>query len=98
MPIDPRIRRRLVADANKLKACAALSADKISDGVVEHVRRCFGEQELIKVRIHAGDRAECEASASRLAERIPCEVVQRVGRTVTLYRPRSDGDAGGDQN
>ena len=86
MPMDPHIRRRLVADANKLKACAALSADKMSNGVIDHVRRCFGEQELIKVRIHAADRGECEASANQLAERIPCEVVQRLGRMVTLYR------------
>jgi RNA-binding protein YhbY len=42
---------------------------------------------LGKVRIHADSGAECEQAAAELAQRVPCEVVSRVGRVVLLHRP-----------
>jgi RNA-binding protein YhbY len=42
-----------------------------SDAVVEHVRRHLAEHELVKVRIRADSRTECEQAAAVLAARVP---------------------------
>ncbi len=92
MALDARKRRDLVASANRLKISVTLSADSISDATIEHVRRCFTKHELIKVRIATPDRDAFKSAADRLAQRTPCDVIQRLGRVVTLYRPGQDAD------
>jgi len=87
-------RRALAAKGHRLKAHVIIRADELSDATVAHVRRAFGDRELIKVRISTDDRQQCLLAAQELAERIPCELVQRVGRVALLYRPaeRKDND------
>lgn len=90
--LEARKRRHLIAQANRLRAVAAIAAETPADEAAAHVRRCFGDGEMIKLRIQAEDRAACEAAAARVAAAVPCEIVQRVGRVVTLYRSREDAD------
>ncbi len=92
MALDARKRRDLVTSANRLKISATVAADSISDATIEHVRRCFTKHELIKIRIATPDRDAFKSAADRLAEKTPCDVVQRLGRIVTLYRPGRDAD------
>jgi RNA-binding protein YhbY len=92
MALDAKKRRHLIARANRLKAVAAIAAETPAEDAAAHLRRCFTDAEMVKLRIHAEDRATCEAAAARVAAAVPCEIVQRVGRVVTLYRPREDAD------
>ena len=85
-------RRALVAKGNRLKARVIIRADELSDATVAHVRQAFGDRELIKVRISTDDRQRCLQTAQELADRIPCELVQRVGRVALLYRPADEAD------
>lgn len=94
MGLSSAERRVLTAQGNRLKARVIIRAGELSDATVAHVRQAFGDKELIKVRINADDRQECGQAAQELAERIPCELVQRVGRVALLYRP---ADEAGDQ-
>lgn len=87
MGLSSRERRALAARGNRLKAHVTIRADELSDATVAHVRQAFGDQELIKVRISSDDRHQCLAAAQELARRIPCELVQRVGRVALLHRP-----------
>jgi RNA-binding protein len=93
MPLSPHERRTLAAQANRLKARVIIRAAALSEATVAHVRRAFGQRELLKVRISTDDRAECAEVARRLAEQIPCELVQVVGRVALLYRPPAPPDA-----
>ncbi len=92
MALDARKRRDLVAYANRIKVSATVAADSISDATIEHVRRCFTKHEMIKIRIATPDRDAFKSAADRLAQGTPCDVVQRLGRVVTLYRPCQDAD------
>ncbi len=92
MILDPKKRRHLIAQANRLRPVAAIAAETPAEQAAAHVRRCFGGAEMVKLRIQADDRAACEAAAARVAAAVPCEIVQRVGRVVTLYRPLTDAD------
>ena len=90
MRLSSRERRALAAKANRLKANVIIRAEELSDATVDHVRNVFGTRELIKVRISTDDREACARAAAELAERIPCELVQRVGRVALLYRPAAE--------
>ncbi len=87
MPLSSGERRALAAQGNRLKAHVIIRADELSETTVAHVRQAFGQNELIKIRLSTDDRQECARAAEELAQRIPCELVQRVGRVVLLYRP-----------
>jgi RNA-binding protein len=80
-------RRALAVQGNRLKAHVVIRAGELSEATVAHVRQAFGQKELIKIRLSTDDRQECARAAQKLAQRIPCELVQRIGRVVLLYRP-----------
>lgn len=90
VPLNATRKRQLSSDANRLKAQITVSADSVSDAVIEHVRNAFRDRELVKIRIHAADRAACDAAARLIAERAPCQLVKRVGKVATFYRVRID--------
>ncbi len=87
MSLSAQERRALVAQSHRLEPVAVVSADKLTDAVVEHVRTAFAGRTLLKVRIQADSGAECDAGATDLARRVPCEIVRRIGRVVVLYQP-----------
>ena len=89
--IDPKQRRELSALANRLKASLTIGGDDVSDSVIAHVRDAMKRTELMKIRVDAEERAVCDAVAEQLETRVPCDVVQRVGRVLTLYRPLPAG-------
>lgn len=89
--LDPRTRRELSAQGHHLKAQITVPAGQPSEAIVDHVRQALRRHPLVKVRIPAVDRNTCQATAAALAEQVPCELVQRVGRVALLYCP----DAGG---
>lgn len=92
MPLSSTQRRALAARGNRLKVCVIIGAGELSEATVTHVRQALTGKELIKVRISTDDRQECARAALELAERIPCELVQRVGRVALLYRPTEENE------
>ena len=92
MGLSSAERRALAAKGNRLKARVTIRAAELSDATVAHVRQAFGDKELIKVRISTDDRQQCLRAAQELADRIPCELVQRVGRVALFYRPADEAD------
>jgi RNA-binding protein len=93
MSLSSSERRALAVRGNRLKASVIVRAGELSDATVAHVRQAFGAKELIKIRISTDDREEFSRAARDLAERIPCELVQRVGRVALLYRPAAGATA-----
>lgn len=84
--MDPHLRRDLSARANRLRARVTLAGTDPDAGAVAHLRACFESADLVKVRVNTADRAAADAVAEQLARLVPCEVVQRVGFVLTLYR------------
>ena len=93
MALSAHERRELAARGRRLKAEVTIAAGRVSDNTVEHVRRFLAERELAKVRIRADSREECEAAAAELVQRVPCELVRRVGRVVLLHRRAASREA-----
>lgn len=92
--VDADLRRELSARANRLKPAATVSPESADAAV--HLRKCFSQSELVKVRVNSDNRDEVEALGARLAAQVPCEVVQRIGFVLTLYRPLADRACAGE--
>ncbi len=103
MALSAKEKRALVGASHRLKPAVVLDADGVSASAAEHVRNCFADREMIKVRIHADSGAACDAAAVELAEQVPCEIIKRIGRVVLLYRTptepeRTGGEPGGEND
>jgi RNA-binding protein len=91
--LSSKQRREMLAAANRLKPALTISGDEPGDRTVQHVRQAFSRRELIKIRIASDDRADRAEIVSELAESVPCEIVDLIGRVAVLYRaPRGDSD------
>lgn len=93
MPLDARHRKQLAARGNRLSAGLTLGDAELSERAVDHVRRSFAHTDLLKVRINVDDRELFALLCEDLAARVPCELVQRIGRVALLFRPLPE-DAG----
>jgi RNA-binding protein len=89
VPLSSKERRELAARGHHLKASVTLPTEVIADHV-RQVRNAFAGDDLIKIRIRGEDRAACERAAAEVADSVPCEIVQRVGRVVLLYKRKED--------
>jgi RNA-binding protein len=94
MALTPKQRRQLAATGHRLKPSIVLGEQDVTDAVTEHVRRAFDSAELVKIRVSTKDRDVCAAVVSQIVRRVPCEVVQRVGRVALLYRKTHEPDSG----
>jgi RNA-binding protein YhbY len=86
--MDSKLRRSLSAAGNTLKAAIAIAGGDLSESVIKHVQTAFGDEQLMKVRVHGDDRVECQLVGEQLAEKVPCEVVSVRGRVLLLYRAK----------
>jgi RNA-binding protein len=89
-------KRELATRGHHLKAHVNVGGGELSDAAVEHVRKAFGDKDLLKVRVSTDDRDECTTTARQLAERVPCELVRVMGRVALLYRAGAEGDPNGE--
>lgn len=89
MSLPPAERRAIAARHRQSHAGVTLSADQLTDEVAAHVRQAFGGRAALKVRVNADNHKATDAVGAWLAERVPCEVVERRGRVLLLYRATS---------
>ena len=79
-------RRRLRQIAHHLDPVVIIGDQGVSDAVIAETERALADHELIKVRIHSGDREERAAAAAALASACHAETVQSVGKILVLFR------------
>lgn len=84
-------RAHLRSLAHPLKPLAHIGKEGATEGAIRSLRQMFDTHELIKVRVLEAAPKAAREMGFALAEGIDgAEVVQTVGRTVTLYRPDSE--------
>lgn len=86
MSLSSQQRHDLMARGHRLKATITVAGELPSQSAVDHVRRTFSGRDLFKVRVNTEDRDTCDRVGAALAEAVPCELVQRIGRVLLLYR------------
>jgi RNA-binding protein len=79
-------RAALRAEAHHLAPAVHVGGQGLTDSVVQTLDDTLRTRELVKVKLGKGTDLRAKEAAGELAERTGSEVIQVIGRTVTLYR------------
>lgn len=85
--LRPAERAARRADAHRLEPVVAIGVGGLTDSVRKEADAALAAHGLIKLRVHAGDRAEREALLEQLADALNAAPVQHIGRLLVLWRP-----------
>lgn len=83
-------KRYLRGLAHDLKVVLIVGAKGITDALVAEAELALEHHELLKVKIHAGDRELRDEWVGQLCERTRAALVTRVGNVAVLYRRRAE--------
>lgn len=90
MPLSPKIKQSLKAQAHLLKPIVQLGNNGLTPAVSKEVARALHDHELIKIRIATNDRALKHAWLVQLCEETEAELVAVIGKIGILYRKRTE--------
>ena len=90
-------RAALRAEAHHLDALVHIGQRGITPAVVQSLKSVLRTKELVKIQVARTSEVTAREAAPQLAQRLGAEVIQVIGRTLTLYRHnpeivRRDGD------
>ena len=83
-------RATLRAEAHHLDPAVQIGGQGINDSLVASLQDVLRTRELVKVKIGKGSDLKAKEAAADLAKRTRSEVIQVIGRTLTLYRFNPD--------
>lgn len=90
--LDRATVRNLRRIAHHLDPVVLVGEQGVSDAVVTETGRALADHELIKVKIHAGDREVRRELAEALAAATDAAVVQSIGKVWVLFRRNPEPD------
>lgn len=85
-------RKRFRAIAHKLKPVVTVAGNGLSEGVLAELQRALTDHELIKVKLHVGDRWERKEIIGSICETTKCELIAAIGNVAVLYRKAEKPD------
>lgn len=90
MSMTSKRRAELRGDAHHLTAKVHLGKEGLTPALVDALDETLRTHELVKVQLNRMADAKPKDAAAALADAAGAEVVQVIGRTVTLYRHNPD--------
>ena len=96
MSLTGKERAELRAEAHHLTALVHVGQQGITETLVRSLDDALRTRELVKVQLGKPVERKAKDVAGELAEQVSADVVQVIGKTVTLYRKNPDipGKAG----
>lgn len=85
-PLTGKQKSHLRALAHDLQPVVQVGKLGLSEAVVEQVREQIKAHELIKIKFAKECDVKPEDAAEPLAQQVPCHVVQKAGRVLTVYK------------
>ena len=85
-------KRALRRIAHHLDVVIQVGDKNVTDAVVAETDRALRDHELIKVRIHSGEREDRVNLSDQLATACDADVIQRIGKVTVLFRPNPKAD------
>ena len=88
--LSERQRKYLRGLAHGLKPVIRLGSAGLTEALTRETARALFDHELIKVKAPGGERTARDALFAGLAQATGSALVQRIGNTAVLYRPRPE--------
>lgn len=97
MKLTSKERAALRGEAHHLKALVHVGQHGVTDTVRQAIDDVLRTRELVKIQLGKADDVKPKALAGAIAAQLGADVVQVIGKTMTLYRenpdlPRKKGD------
>ncbi len=73
-----------------LKPVVRVGNAGLSEAVLSELGLALEHHELLKVKIHCGDREERDALIEEICKRSDASLVQKIGHVALIYRPASE--------
>ena len=86
MTLNKTQKKLLVSLAHNLKPVITIGQNGITDNVCSELEIALNFHELVKVKIASGDREDRKEIIQALCGKSSAEVIQAIGKTVTLFR------------
>ena len=90
MPLSSKDRASLRAEAHHLSALVHIGHNGITPAIQQSLDDALRTKELVKIQLTRTADVDLKLAAGHLATAVVAEVVQVIGRTVTLYRKNPD--------
>ncbi len=90
MKLNGKQKRYLRAMANTLKAVCHVGKEGISDALIDSIDQALEAFELVKVHCLKTIPTDMDELTFDIAMHTHSEVVQRIGKTIVLYRPSKE--------
>ena len=90
MKLTSKERAALRGEAHHLTALVQIGQHGVTDTVRETIDDVLRTRELVKIQLGKSGDAKAKALANELAEQMGADVVQVIGKTMTLYRENPD--------
>lgn len=84
------LRRELVARARGLRSSIHIGGRGLTDGIIAQIRQALRKRDLIKIKVHVEKGADADDIGRRLARKVPCHFVQRIGKVLVVFSPANE--------
>ncbi len=88
MKLTERQRKYLRRLAHDIKPVVQVGNAGLTDGLLAELNHCLTRHELVKVRVRVGNRDLRDQTIDELSRITGAEIIQQVGNTASLFRPR----------
>jgi len=78
--------KSLVTLAHNLKPVIMVGQNGVTENILKELEIALDFHELVKIKISGADKAGCGEMIQQLIEASSAEVVQKIGKTVSLFR------------
>ncbi len=85
--LSSKQRAWLRARANQMPAGFQIGKNELSEMVLADLAALLSTHELVKIAVHKTVASPSQELAAILAEALDAQIVQVVGRRITIYRP-----------
>ena len=90
MPLSSKMRARLRADAHHLSPIVQVGKEGLTQAMVASLEDALRTRELVKIHVARSEEHSTRELADVMARKVGAEVVQVIGRTVSLWREKRD--------
>jgi RNA-binding protein len=96
MALTSKERAALRGEAHHLNAIVHVGHDGMTDAIRQSLNNALRTKELVKISFNKTADVDLKKDAATIASSVEAEVVQVIGRTITVYRENPEIERKGD--
>jgi putative RNA-binding protein, YhbY family len=87
--LSSKQKKYLKSQANRLRPLTQIGKNGVNEAVIEDLKQALATRELIKVNLLQNADVSVAEVVAALADLPKIEVIQHLGRVITIYRPNN---------